>query len=270
VARNPRIQKLWYTFKNKKFGMRWVTLVNLTNGWLCKVSRGDPASTSELTITRRDGHAGMLEEGEKISADGLYKCRTEPHFEVPERRARRRRQTNGRMPAHEDLPRDARLRNFQRASAQVIVENVNARVKQFACMQKWRGSREAHAVVGAFVFQLVQIKSWFRPVRRRVRPANFAAVFARARAGRARRSQQQSSSSAGSASGSGSDGDTTESDDHRSDGEVAGRVNMARERRAAAQWERARERERAQGVREAKSAAREARLAARRGRVAGL
>ena len=239
---DPRAAKKHYTFKNRKFAYRYVTLVNLENGHLCYVSRGDPASASELTITRRDGFKGMLAPGEKISADGVYKCKTEPHFAVPERRAKRRRLPNGRMPPHVELSREARARNYQRARRQVVVENVNGRFKQYNIMRMFRGRREDHPMYARFVFELVQMKNFFRPIRRMVRPGNYAAVFCAPRSVPPQRRpstpppDSSDDSSDSSRSGSGSDSDAT-GGEARGD-RLARTINVALERRAARRWER--------------------------------
>ncbi|GAB5357054.1 hypothetical protein AAMO2058_000341200 [Amorphochlora amoebiformis] len=47
-----------------------------------------------------------------------------------------------------------------------IVENIFARTKQFACMRDWRHKRSQHPIIARFVFQLVQVKQKFRPIRK--------------------------------------------------------------------------------------------------------
>jgi len=148
--------KKHYTYKRRKFAMRYAIAVAANTGDVCWLSSGHPAgSISDLNINRREGLVEGLQFFERVGADGAYLCRRDPMYKCPHRKPR-----GGELTEQQIRENDA-FGNYRS-----IVENVFARVKQFACMTRWRHNRERHSIVARFVFQLIQIKQKFRPIRR--------------------------------------------------------------------------------------------------------
>ncbi|GAB5361266.1 hypothetical protein AAMO2058_000698600 [Amorphochlora amoebiformis] len=149
-------QKKHWTFKRRKFAMRYAIAVAANTGDLCWLSSGYPAgSISDLNINRGEGLVERLQFFERVGADGAYLCRRDPMYKCPHRKPRGGQLTDRQV--HE---------NDAFGNCRSIVENVFARTKQFACMTKWRHKRDQHPIMARFVFQLIQVKQKFRPIRR--------------------------------------------------------------------------------------------------------
>ena len=148
-------QKAHCTFKRRAFAHRCAMAVSRGRGHLCWVSPGDPAgSAADLTINRREGLADKVNFFERMGADGAHKCRRDPVHVTPHRK-----------PRGGELTDEEKAANTRFSAKRVIVENVFSRVKQWSCMRRWRHRRDLHPVIAHFVFQLVQVKNKFRPVR---------------------------------------------------------------------------------------------------------
>ena len=89
-----------------------------------------------------------------MGADGIYKCRTEPVYVTPHRK-----------PRGGELSAEQKAENDTFGGHRSIVENVFSRVKQFRSMREWRHTCAQHEIMIRFVFQVVQVKNVFRPVR---------------------------------------------------------------------------------------------------------
>ncbi|GAB5359521.1 hypothetical protein AAMO2058_000894300 [Amorphochlora amoebiformis] len=147
--------KKYYTFKRRKFAMRYAICVSCDTGDICWVSDGDPAgSIGDITINRRGGIAEQLEFFERIGADGAYRCKRDPQYRCPHRKPR-----NG------TLTEEQIKENNAFGARRSVVENVFARLKQFQCMTRWRHNRDLHPIVAKFVFNMLQVKQRFRPIR---------------------------------------------------------------------------------------------------------
>ncbi|GAB5371035.1 hypothetical protein AAMO2058_001544700 [Amorphochlora amoebiformis] len=102
-----------------------------------------------------EGLVEKLHFFERVGADGAYLCRRDPMYKCPHRKPRGGQLTPGQV------QQNAAFGNYRS-----IVENIFARTKQFACMRDWRHKRSQHPIIARFVFQLVQVKQKFRPIRK--------------------------------------------------------------------------------------------------------
>lgn len=152
----------WYTFKNRKYGMRYAIAVSAESGDLCWVSCGHPAgSISDLNINRQGDFMAELDFFERCGADGAYLCRTDPQYRCPHRKPRNGSLTAKQVEENNDF-----------GGFRSIVENVFSRIKQFACMRSWRHRRHQHPIIARYCFQMTQVKNVHRPVRRIDRDLN--------------------------------------------------------------------------------------------------
>ncbi|GAB5372907.1 hypothetical protein AAMO2058_001704400 [Amorphochlora amoebiformis] len=148
--------KAYYTFKRRKFAMRYAITVACDTGDICWVSDGYPAgSIGDININRRAGIVDRLQSWERIGADGAYLSKANPEYRCPHRK-----------PRGGSLTRKQIEENNEFGHKRTIVENVFARLKQFAAMRQWRHAYHLHIATTRFIFQLLQVKQRFRPIRK--------------------------------------------------------------------------------------------------------
>jgi hypothetical protein len=151
-----------WTLKNRKFALRYAVAVSAARGDLCWVSAGFPPGTSEGSDIKMNRAAGLGVAGEhlavnfweRVGGDGAYRCKDDLQYVTPNRK-----------PTWRQLDPEEKEENTEFSRHRVLVENVFARAKQFSAFQCWRHGRAKHGLMAELVFQLVQLKNRFRPMR---------------------------------------------------------------------------------------------------------
>ena len=153
--KDPHDQRRHWSFKNRKFAHRVGICVSVTSGDLCHLTLPYPAGQcNDILVNRAEQIPSLVRFFERIGADGIYKCRTEPVHVTPHRK-----------PKGGDLTAAEKKENDALGADRSVVENVFSRVKQWNCMRCWHHRPDQHGIIIRFVFQLAQVKNLFRPVR---------------------------------------------------------------------------------------------------------
>jgi hypothetical protein len=144
------VQKLWYSNKTKQHSIKYEVGVNLLTGVICWLAGGFSGRMHDLTMSRSSGLFDILLPGELILADKGYIG--EPTvFTTPMRQP----------PTLEDWNSNYELGIFR-----VLVENVNGRLKAFACLRTpWRHDLFLHPIVFDVIANLVNFDMILHPLR---------------------------------------------------------------------------------------------------------
>ena len=80
-----------WSFKNKKWGHRVGICVSRLSGDICHLTRAYPAGQcNDILVNRAERIPTLVKFFERIGADGIYRCRSEPVYVTPERKPARR------------------------------------------------------------------------------------------------------------------------------------------------------------------------------------